>query len=623
MDLSALQANYTPGTIPANQPQPQKKKPGGLKALLAGALPLIGGAVGSVVGGVGGTLVAPVAGTAAGGIAGGAAGSGLGKLAAQKLLGEDTNWADVGKEAALGAVPGVGGLAAKGLRGAVAASRGSKALDVAADTGKAAQTTEQVMMAQKPSIKQKLGERLTEAGSGLKIDKTKGVNAGEDLQRRSQFMSQYTGPPRQQLTSMQGDMQRLGSQTDELLAQNAGKVTGSQVTTKIQSAIDDPLVYPDLDLTPPGTQRLLKAYEQKFAAAKDPTEVNERVKEVNKLALRAEKKLENPNATALTSSETAALAFKRAGDDALGQIEGLKPLKQSQAQLFDAAPQVAQASEKGIGLPFVSGANVKAPVQALKAIQSKVGAKLQGGTQPPGAQPPAMGGVPTGYSPYIKAGIQQGVSRATISPFLASPEPEPLADVTQTEQVPQMGLDGFGDTQQPTSPFADPQAVQNAYMQALAAGDTEAAKLIMAGYETFGQQTASEKPLSAEASKVIATANSGLSSLGQLESMIAEGGVPKGTTIPGRGLFGGAGQAVLGTTGFDAAADNVADAMVRARTGAAATKEELALYRRLLPQAFDPPEEQQRKMQTVRDYFMSIANRTGSAGTDTQSALGM
>ena len=614
-ELEAAKMNFDAASARQPQQKPQqKKKVGGLKGLLAGALPLIGGTVGSVVG----TVAAPVAGT----IAGGAGGSALGKLAAQKLLGEETNWGDVAKEGALGAIPGVAGVAAKGLKGAVAASRGAKSLDTATDVGRGAQTTEQVMLAKKPDIKQKLGERLTESGSGLKIDKTKGVNAGEDLQKRSQFMSQYTGTPRQQLTSMQDDMQKLGTQTDELLAQNTGKFNGTQVTSKIQSAIDDPLVYPDLDLTPPGTQRLLKAYEQKFAAAKDPAEVNERVKEVNKLALRAEKKLENPNATALTSSETAALAFKRAGDEALGQIEGLKPLKQSQAQLFDAAPQVAQASEKGVGLPFVSGANIKAPVQALKGVQSKMGAKLQGGTQPPGAQPPAMGGVPTGYSPYIKAAAAQGASRAVVSPFLASPEQDQPAinDIqpAPTQIDPSMGAQ----PEQPTSPFSDPQAVQTAYMNALAAGDTEAAKLIMAGYETFGQTASAEKPLSAEASKVISNANNGLTSLDQLSSMISSGGVPKGTLIPGRDLFGGAGAAALGTSSYDTAARNIADVITRLRTGAALTEQEEAFYKSQLPQALDPPETIQQKLNMFRDLFSSVASRSGTAGTDLQAAVG-
>lgn len=626
-ELEAAKLSYD--SSQARQPQKQsqqKKKVGGLKGLIAGALPLIGGTVGTVLGGVAGTIAAPVAGTAAGGMAGGAGGSALGKYAAQKLLGEDTNYGDIAKEGLLGAIPGGVGLAAKGLRGAVTAAKGARSVDTATDVARATpQTTEQVMLAKKPDIKQKLGERLTESGSGLKIDKNKGVNAAEDLQGRSQFMAQYTGTPRQQLGSMQGDMQRLGTETDDLLAKNAGALNGTQVTTKVQSALDDPLVYPDLDLTPPGTQRLLKAYEQKFAAAKDPTEVNERVKEVNKLALRAQKKLENPNATALTSSETAALAFKRAGDEALGQVEGLQPLKQAQAQLFDAAPSVAKASEQGIGLPFVSGVNVRAPVQALKGIQSRAGAKLQGGTQPPGAQPPATGGVPTGYSPYIKSGVQQATSRALVSPFLAAPEPEaPAEDNTEQVQLPKVDPASTDMSQQPTSPFSDPQAVQTAYMNALAAGDAEAAKLIMAGYETFGQaQGAAQKPLSAEASKVISNANSGLTSLDQLNSMIQNGGVPKGTLIPGRDLFGGAGAAALGTSSYDTAARNIADVITRLRTGAALTEQEEAFYKSQLPQAMDPPETVQQKMNMFRDLFNSVASRSGTAGTDAQAAMGV
>ena len=77
------------------------------------------------------------------------------------------------------------------------------------------------------------------------------------------------------------------------------------------------------------------------------------------------------------------------------------------------------------------------------------------------------------------------------------------------------------------------------------------------------------------------------------------------------------------TESFNVDADNVADAMVRLRTGAAATKEELQLYKQLLPQAFDSEDVKAQKIKAVRDYFAGVGGgiSPGSAGTDTQQAL--
>jgi hypothetical protein len=188
--------------------------------------------------------------------------------------------------------------------------------------------------------------------------------------------------------------------------------------------------------------------------------------------------------------------------------------------------------------------------------------------------------------------------------------------------------DGTDQTQQvtqdtPAGPFSNPDTVQQAYLAALADGNTKAASMILDGYKMFGPEaTAAAKPKSAESAKVSGIVNSGLTSLAQLESQIADGGVPVATTLPGRGMLGGLLGNVTGTADYDTAANNIADAMVRLRTGAAATKEELKLYRELLPQAFDSPEVQQQKIQQVKSYFADISNSTGSDGTDIQSLLG-
>lgn len=704
---------------PKQRPQQQKKKPGGLRGIIGGALPLVGGAIGATLG----SFVAPIAGTAAGG----AAGSGAGAFLKQRLLGEDVNMGEVGKEAALGAVPGVFKGASAGIRGirGMKGAREARALEEANEVARtmnttatlgrgaigstltgqkamiaqqaadaqqynnlarqnisrlsneraseglplpgggvlvrpgkqpsfasegvelkpvpevptipdrfasplnsstkpvapAAQTTEQAMLQMKPTIAQRAGRRLTESGSGLKAGKNVGDAA--QLDEQAQFMSKYTGTPRQQRVAMEKDMSDLSKQVDDILTNTPVRVDGARVGQRLQQASTDLTDerFVDLDLTNPSVQKIIERYSGKFAQAQDGKGVNDVIKTLNKTATRAADKLSNPNASPLTAQETAALALKRAGDDVLSEVTEIAPLKKNMAQIFDATPQVARAGEKGIGLPFVSGVNIKAPVQAAKGIQSKAGAALQG-TPPPGA-PPTQSGVPTGFRPYVKPAIQQGVTRAAVSPFLAQPEQEqqieaeepllPPVDLASTEEAPQ----------NQGSAFDNGEEVQKAYLRALQAGDKEAAQLILAGYEKFGGAT-KEKPLSAEASKVVSNANSGLQSLAELQSIMEQDpSVRSKTLLPGRSMFGGAGASILGTSSYDTAARNIADVITRLRTGAALTESEEKFYKSQLPQAFDPPETVSQKMQMFQDLFSSVAGRTGTAGTDMQAATGV
>lgn len=177
------------------------------------------------------------------------------------------------------------------------------------------------------------------------------------------------------------------------------------------------------------------------------------------------------------------------------------------------------------------------------------------------------------------------------------------------------------------SPFA-PENIQSSVEKILAQGGTmkdvseflSNAKILTDIQEASAGKA--KKPLSAEASKTIANANSGLKSLDQLESMISEGGVPKGTLVPGRSAFGGILGSVAGTTAYDTAARNVLDVITRLRTGAAISKEEADFYRSQAPTTFDPPETIAQKLAMFRDLFKSVANQTGTSGTDLEASVG-
>jgi hypothetical protein len=120
---------------------------------------------------------------------------------------------------------------------------------------------------------------------------------------------------------------------------------------------------------------------------------------------------------------------------------------------------------------------------------------------------------------------------------------------------------------------------------------------------------ATGKPLTGQAFKDSENAKSGLASLQQLASTIQQGGVPKGTIIPGRSGAGGILGNALGTSAYDAAARNISDVIVRLRSGSAISDQEAALYNSQLPQAFDSKETIQRKLQMFNDLFTRIASQ--------------
>lgn len=611
-ELAQLKLQYDAYTASAKpqqeKPKEEKKKPGGARGFLLNALPIIGGAVGAV----GGTLVAPVAGTAAGG----AVGSGLGEFLRQKLSGEAENGVDRGniiQESAFGALPGIGK--------AVSAVRSAKAAKAAAET------TEGAMQARKGMIAKTQGaaQQANMEGRGIQVGASAGrgrVTTPEMADQLNDFMvnraQQYggirSGKPIDQARDAQNVFNNVTKSLDETLAKIDRPLTAGEPQTVVASALTK--IGDNAAVT--GTTKTMGKFQSKLENAKSLKDLETIRREADDLAF-----------TSTGAGKTSAAAQAHAVRDAIDEfITPLSPdykaIKSDYTLARDAleATSKANKSAKGFKLPFM---DMEIGKQTVPGVKNKVSAMVSGTAQPQQA---------AGFQPFrqvARAAVPQVGYRAAGTALLGTPfvnsetqpeQPELTQEPALAPLAPPQMESGTTQTSSSGSIFSNPEAVQQAYLQLLSAGNTEAANALIKGYELFGQ-TAAEKPLSAEASKVIATSNSGLQSLAQLEQMIEEGGVPTGTTIPGRGLFGGAGQSLLGTSAFDAAADNVADAMVRARTGAAATKEELALYRRLLPQAFDPPEVRQQKMQTVRDYFSSISNRTGSAGTDMQQMVGM
>lgn len=599
-ELDNFKRNYDAYTASRPMQTQQPKKPGGIRGLLLNALPIVGGAAGAALG----TVAAPVAGTAVGG----SIGSGLGEVLRQKLMGEDINIGSVGREAAFGAVPGVGRI--------VKAARGVKAAE---------QTTEAAMQARKGIVQKArdTASQTSQEGFGLTVGQSQGrgktltPDKADELQdfitnRSQQYGGIRAGKPIEQARDAQKVYNNVTRSLDDTLAKIDRPIQLQEPAAILAGAAakvaDNPAIT--------GTTKTLEKFKAKIEKAKNLKELEAIRREADDLAF-----------TSTGAGKTSAAAQSHAVRDAIDEFitplsDDYKAVKGDYTLARDAleATSKANKSAKGFKIPFVDAEVGK---QAISGIRNKA-ASVVGSTN---ASPQS-----TGFRPFMstaKATLPQAGVRAAGSvlfgtPFVGTGKEEATAQPTAA--TPDAGAMPQPDQQlqqspQSTSIFSDPSKVEEAYAKALMAGDTKTASAIIAGYELFGK-TKQEKPMSAETSKVVANANSGLDSLSQIRGILEQDpSVRTKTLVPGRGLFGGAGAAALGTSSYDTAARNIADVITRLRTGAALTESEERFYKSQLPQGFDPPETVEQKLRMFEDLFQSVSNRSGTAGTDLQAGL--
>jgi hypothetical protein len=240
----------------------------------------------------------------------------------------------------------------------------------------------------------------------------------------------------------------------------------------------------------------------------------------------------------------------------------------------------------------------------------------------PGASIVGGGGL---TSRILREGVKQEIGGAVGNMML----PETPQVTPEEAQVADQTMADAGITpdimQQPNQVK---EGLKAAAMQALASGDTKGLESIvktaglLESLGMFDTGAGSDKPLSATAAESIAGAQAGLEGIQLLrEEMAKNPGVRAKTAIPGRGLVGGIGNKILGTSNYQAAVGNILDSWARIKTGAAISKTEEARFQANLPEAFDPPDTVEKKLKIITNLFTAVANRTGSAGNDTEAAI--
>lgn len=392
--------------------------------------------------------------------------------------------------------------------------------------GKGASSASKAIKSAPVKRTQKVANELTARGGGFKVGPQVGGTSRMDDAADVYQRHNITGTPKQQLKKIDKDiMPTLSKKVDDVLVRNDVPMSGSTVRTNIKKAVDDPLKYPELDLSTPGAQRYLNSHLKKYASAKNAKDVNDYIKTLNPTAIRAQDKL--ARGVPLTDKETAALAAKKAGDEVLSEIAEIKPLKKDMAILFDRYAETSAQVGKKSGIPVVGGI-VSAPASGARYVESKVGQLLsrKGAKELPQSTDSLTRALlrTTGQQAGVRAGADilgmrdKGVVPEKLEQALMPPSEDALlSDMTME------GTDPLDAATESTGPL-DPLSLQDNVQQILAQGGSvkdaqEYVSLVKALQDVGGTK---EQKLSAAQKQSLGKINTANAILDRFETMLGE-----------------------------------------------------------------------------------------------------
>lgn len=650
-------------TLNSQKPKTQKKKVSGIKGFLANALPLVGGAIG----GIGGSLVAPVAGTAAGG----AAGAGLGEFLKEKLTGEKTNLGHIAEQGAFGALPGVGKLARAGV-GAVRAARAGEDVLQGGKAAVAAKAIPETVVAPKRGIADKVLQ------SGIKTEaRTGGFGQGEkqagkdalgfyDSANISKTLAKHGikgGSASARQRGVDDALANARFQIDESVAKG-NKAFKPDEAQQLAARVHDRILGENgtgiAGFNPDDALHVKVAnnYASKLAGVKDTKGLLNFKRSLDKDAINYNRNSNAPDPI----REATAKAFRAEVNSEFGKrLPEAKAASGKYADLTDANEFLKQASRDASNAATQSGGGWLGRVltsDTAESAKSKAGilaqkvAKKAGGSAEPisGANvlskealkgPVDQEAIANAFKPIpvLKKTVGQAVAQGTGNALFNPQQPQQPGDNTSGQDLlSSLSPDASGsadqaDAPQNESPLADPQKAQAAFVQALASGNIDAAKLILSAFDSFSKAAASASGSAGpNVTKVTAQqyglAQTGMTSLQQLNDLLQKD--PSALTrssIPGRGLpiVGGYIGRATNTTNLDTIGYNIADSILRLRTGATANSDEVKkLQNQLIPRAGNSPEEVATKLKTIQNIFSTTLNQANgsNSGTDLSTLAG-
>lgn len=218
----------------------------------------------------------------------------------------------------------------------------------------------------------------------------------------------------------------------------------------------------------------------------------------------------------------------------------------------------------------------------------------------------AFNRVPGLTGPRVGNALTRG---ATIGAVEGAIQEQPDSLESAVSQFSDQGLGQQTQPQPEQSPYSREQLLADIQR------DPENMKSYVDYYQTIQELFTSpgQDPLTGTALKDSNNAKSGLQSIDLIEQTLTnDPSAAVKASIPNP--FGIAGR-VTGTGDYRAASDNVADVIGRLRSGGAINDDELATFRRLLPQAGDSPEAASYKINQIRSLLVPIANQVASGST--------
>lgn len=636
---------YRASQKPTKKAQPTAKKgPTGVRGVLNGLLPIAGGALGALAG----VPLGP-----AGIIAGGAAGSAIGEGFREHNAGEKLNAKSIAGQAAFGALPGVGS-GIKVLRaGEGVASLIGRGATTAGETAATTAVT-------KPSIATNIYNKgvVTEGraggfGQGEKLagGDTQGFR---DLQKNVNTLK-GEGIPASNATSRQiavGDRLKQHNTTiDAAVEAKNTAVTDTQmgdILGRVQNKITgggNGKGIPGYIVGDNANSKFANSLATQFASIKDAKGMLGFKRALDEQAINYGRNSAAPDPI----KEQIAKAFrKEVNDDFKKMVPEAATASGSYAKLHDANEFLKQAARDQSNAATQPGAGTVGRVltsDTAQTVKTKAGRGLQGlgkmlgaETEAPGISPGTTPALATGKTAQLlqrltsptqvgKAAFKQSVGR-TAGSILGLGEPaatpdavdQSATDVAPTGDIAALSQPGTTEPTSATTADSSPYSVEN-YMGDLQRDPKNSAQYTAVFKElnpNYGKDTGG-KNITKVTAQQYGLAQSGAQSLQQLAGLIqSDPNIVNRTAIPGKGLpiVGGSIANAAGTGSYDSIGYNIADTILRLRTGATANESEVKkLQSQIMPRAGDSDETRQTKLNTINDIFKNVLQLAGGQGS--------
>ncbi len=306
-------------------------------------------------------------------------------------------------------------------------------------------------------------------------------------------------------------------------------------------------------------------------------------------------------------------AARDKGGGLIQRMAGSTPVKAGEAKIGSAIENIGRysAGTGGSASKFTNALKVQSPGAAYRAVS---GLSQSGAPQP--TQNPqdllGMGQAPVDQNQSLMGDLlgQTNQGGDIKSQLLGLPPEQPQSNGMTLQSLQEALKQDYIDTGGKNSAAL----MQIAQLNGLVDNQGNPASQANQG-PNIGKPTAQQYGL----------ATSGIQSLQNLSSLLqSDPSLLNKSATPGQGIpiAGGFIKHAAGTNQYDAVLTNLVDTMLRLRTGAAATKDEINMYKRqLAPTAGDTPQAIQSKLQQFYQAFLPFLGTNQSAGYSSQDLL--